>query len=100
MIKTTAINLPNPEKMMVTWDTGRRCNYDCTYCEISRHDTYSPFHTRNELFETFEFVKQYTDIYTTSEQGVNIDFTGGEPTVNPAFWQLAEYQRCMESKTY
>lgn len=28
MIKTTAINLVNPEPMMVTWDTGRRCNYD------------------------------------------------------------------------
>jgi MoaA/NifB/PqqE/SkfB family radical SAM enzyme len=91
MIKTTAINLPNPEKMMITWDTGRRCNYDCTYCEISRHDTYSSYHSYEELFETFEFIKEYTKIYNTAGQEVNIDFTGGEPTANPALWKLAKH---------
>lgn len=88
MIKTTAIRLPNPERLMVTWDTGRRCNFDCSYCEISRHDNVSSLHNYDELLRTFEFIKDYTSIYADL---VNINFTGGEPTVNPAFWELAEH---------
>ena len=57
MIETTAINLINNEPMMVTWDTGRRCNYDCSYCEITRHDNKSPHHTLEEYIKTFEFIK-------------------------------------------
>jgi len=88
MIKTTAVKLAGFERLMVTWDIGRRCNYDCTYCEASRHDLKSPLHTYEELLETFKFVREYTEIYSDL---VNINFTGGEPTVNPAFWKLAEY---------
>jgi MoaA/NifB/PqqE/SkfB family radical SAM enzyme len=91
MIKTEAITLAKPEKMMVTWDTGRRCNYDCTYCEATRHDTYSPVHSYNELLETLEFVKAYTGIYKGEDAEINISFTGGEPTINPDFWHLARH---------
>lgn len=88
MLQTSAINLTGPERLMVTWDTGRRCNFDCSYCEISRHDNISPPHGYDELLRTFKFVKEYTSIYADL---VNINFTGGEPTINPAFWQLAEH---------
>jgi MoaA/NifB/PqqE/SkfB family radical SAM enzyme len=94
MIKTTAITLKNPEKLMVTWDVGRRCNYDCTYCESTRHNNHSPHPSYEELIETFYFIKNYTDLYSEKrkdEQDVNINFTGGEPTVNRNFWKLAEY---------
>jgi len=91
MIKTEAITLAGPEKMMVTWDTGRRCNFNCTYCEATRHNTYSPYHSYDELLTTLEFVKEYTSIYDTEKQGVNVDFTGGEPTANPDFWKLARH---------
>lgn len=93
MIETTAINLINNEPMMVTWDTGRRCNYDCSYCEISRHDNKSPHHTLEEYIETFEFIKKWTEIYNKNRQHpapVNINFTGGEPTMNPIFWDLVD----------
>ena len=93
MLKTSAIRLPNPERLMVTWDTGRRCNFDCTYCEATRHDNKSAPHSYEELVRTFEFVKKYT-----GEKLVNINFTGGEPTVNPAFWQLAEYIHTNETR--
>lgn len=94
MIKTTAITFKNLERFMVTWDIGRRCNYDCTYCEASRHNNYSKHHSYEDLVSTFEFVKHYTSIYNNKHEdvtGTNISFTGGEPTVNPAFWKLAEY---------
>jgi MoaA/NifB/PqqE/SkfB family radical SAM enzyme len=94
MIKTIAIKLANPEPMMVTWDVGRRCNYDCTYCESTRHDLSSPLHSFEELKHTFEFIKQWSSVYNSKRNSyttTNINFTGGEPTVNPEFWKLAFY---------
>jgi MoaA/NifB/PqqE/SkfB family radical SAM enzyme len=94
MIKTTAINLINPEPMMVTWDLGRRCNLDCTYCEASRHNNYSKPADLNSLIKTFDFIKQWTNLYNSKRNYhsvTNIDFTGGEPTVNPNFWNLVKY---------
>jgi len=93
MIDTTAVNLLKPEPMMVTWDIGRRCNYDCSYCEASRHDNNSPPHSLEELKTTFKFIKEWTSVYNgyrnMSTTGIN--FTGGEPTVNPKFWDLVDY---------
>lgn len=94
MIKTTAINLVKSEPMMVTWDLGRRCNYDCSYCEASRHDLVSPHHTLDEFTKTFEFIKSWTELYNSKRQlksHTNINFTGGEPTVNPSFWNLVKH---------
>ena len=37
-------NSINPFKnnpLIVTWDTGRRCNFDCAYCGDDRHDLVS-----------------------------------------------------------
>lgn len=102
MIQTTAINLTNPEPMMVTWDTGRRCNYDCTYCESTRHDNTSPFHTIDDLRSTFNFIKDWTSIYNSYRKRTvdytNINFTGGEPTLNPRFWDLVDYIKEDEKK--
>ena len=94
MIKATAIDLPNSEPMMVTWDTGRRCNFDCSYCELSRHDNISNFHSFEELKKTFMFINEWSTTYNSYRKDVNstnINFTGGEPTMNPAFWELAEW---------
>ncbi len=93
MIKTIAINPTAKEAMMVTWDTGRRCNYDCSYCEISRHDNVSSHSSLEEYLKTFEFIKQWTTVYNQNrkyDSYTNINFTGGEPTMNPAFWDLAD----------
>lgn len=89
MILTEAIKLVNPEKMMITWDTGRRCNFDCSYCEATRHNNYSKHHSYEELMSTFSFIKEYTKIYNSEKN--NINFTGGEPTVNPNFWKFVYY---------
>lgn len=94
MIKTTAINLVKSEPLMVTWDVGRRCNYDCSYCEASRHDLVSPHHSLEEFKSTFEFIQKWTSTYNKFRRvpsTTNINFTGGEPTVNPKFWELVDY---------
>lgn len=89
MEKVTAVNLKTPEKLLVSWDIGRRCNFDCTYCESSRHNLYSPPTAFEELKKTVDFIKSYSGLY--NHKKVNINFTGGEPTVNPRFWDLAYY---------
>lgn len=94
MIDTTAIRLRNPEPFLVTWEILRRCNLDCTYCESTRHDNHSSLPTIDELKRTFDFIRKYTEIYQSNkiqDTGVFIDFTGGEPTINPAFWELIDY---------
>jgi len=94
MIETTAIRLQNNEPLMVTWDILRRCNLDCTYCESTRHDITSTLPSLEELKSTFDFIHKYVGLYNskrTIKSITNIDFTGGEPTINPAFWQLIEY---------
>ena len=35
------IDLLTGHVFQVTWDTGRRCNYDCSYCPMHRHDNFS-----------------------------------------------------------
>jgi len=94
MIKTTAIKLKENQPMLVTWDLGRRCNYDCSYCEASRHNNTSPHAKLSKLKDTFDFIKEYINKYNLHKknpQHVNIDFTGGEPTVNPQFWDIVKY---------
>lgn len=94
MIETTAIRSVNNDPFSVVWDTGRRCNYDCTYCEATRHNNYSKYKTLEEYIETFEFIKEWASIqnsYKAGNYGVNINFTGGEPTSNPALWKLIDY---------
>jgi MoaA/NifB/PqqE/SkfB family radical SAM enzyme len=94
MIQTTAVNLTNNDQMMVTWDVGKRCNYDCTYCDAGRHDNFSPHASYEELLKTFKFVQDWTTLYNSKRlnyQYTDINFTGGEPTNNPNFWKLVEY---------
>ena len=93
-MKTTAIKLKNPEPFMVTWEMLKKCNLDCTYCESSRHDNDTEVPSIEELKSTFDFIRQYVDLYNNKRienTKTNINFTGGEPTINNAFWELLEY---------
>jgi MoaA/NifB/PqqE/SkfB family radical SAM enzyme len=100
MINTTAIRLVNKNRFVISWDTGRRCNYDCTYCEDTRHNNHSPYKTLDEFKQTFDFVTQWVNIYNDNRLNkleTNISFTGGEPTVNPNFWKFIEYVKKQKS---
>lgn len=101
MIKTTAIRLVKAEPMMVTWDIGRRCNYDCTYCEAAHHNNTSKHRTVDELKVTFDFVQRWTKLYNDKRNisTTNINFTGGEPTSNPNFFDFVEYVKAQGNYT-
>ena len=92
MIKTTAINELNNSGHMITWDTGRRCNFDCTYCDATRHNNYSKHASLSQLMDTFYFARDWVNVYNEHRvdgpRSAGIDWTGGEPTNNKNFWPL------------
>lgn len=88
--------------MMITWDLGRRCNYDCTYCPPNRHDSHSPHAPFEELKQTARYILEYCKILMPLRKSsmVNINFTGGEPTVNPDFINLTRWMRETFEESY
>ena len=86
------IDLLTGHVFQVTWDTGRRCNYDCSYCPVHRHDNFSPHATLDSLKDNVDFLYEYIDLHLQYRQSkiANIGFTGGEPTVNPNFIPFAQ----------
>tara|TARA_B100000902_G_scaffold90850_2_gene94466 strand:+ start:818 stop:1996 length:1179 start_codon:yes stop_codon:yes gene_type:complete len=89
------IDLLTGHVFQVTWDTGRRCNYDCSYCPVHRHDNFSRHATIDELKDNVDFLYEYIDLHLGYRKSkiANIGFTGGEPTVNPNFIPFAKYLR-------
>jgi MoaA/NifB/PqqE/SkfB family radical SAM enzyme len=103
MIETTAIRNTNNESFSVVWDTGRRCNYDCSYCESSRHNNTSNFKSLDEFKNTFNFIQSWTNLYNSKRKNpthTNINFTGGEPTANPNFWKLLDHIKSQPEPYY
>lgn len=94
MYKTIIIKPIQTGPMMVTWDLGRRCNYDCTYCGLNHHNNTSKHRTLDECKTAYQFIKDWTGTYNEFRNNkftTTINFTGGEPTVNPHFWDIVDY---------
>jgi len=73
------------DSVKIEWNLGKRCNLDCTYCPAEIHDNFSQ-HTRlDKLMNTVDKIAEI--------KNARISFTGGEPTVHPAFEDLLEYAR-------
>ena len=41
---------PHQDQIKIEWNLGKRCNYDCSYCPSSIHDSFSP-HTDINILE-------------------------------------------------
>ena len=87
------VDLLTGKVFQVTWDLGRRCNYDCSYCPAHRHDNFSPHASLDELKSAVDFLFEYIDTYMEKRtyKHTSISFTGGEPTVNPNFIPFVKY---------
>lgn len=81
------------ETFVITWDLGRRCNLDCSYCPSHRHDNFSKPASFEELKQSLDFIGDYIRTIGTIrvDKSYYISLTGGEPTVNPNFTKFAEY---------
>ena len=87
---------------MITWDLGRRCNYDCSYCPSHRHDNFSSHASLEELIDTTEFLFRYIDTISKHRKNkdFHVSFTGGEPTVNPNFIEFAKFLKMKYSNSF
>lgn len=77
-----------------TWDLGRRCNLDCSYCPPHRHNNWSLHAQFEDLKNTARLPLQYARRlreYSKGQIATQVSFTGGEPTLNPAFLPLCSY---------
>ena len=83
MFKITS-NWPHQDQIKVEWNLGKRCNYDCSYCPSSIHDSYSP-HTPIDTLE------RAVDRLCQLEKPLRISLTGGEPAVHPDIEDLFDY---------
>lgn len=97
------IKIDNTEEksFQVTWDVGRRCNYDCSYCPPHRHDNVSKHASYEKLVNTFNFVRDYYNIiqqYTRTKQHISFSFTGGEPTNNPNLLKFLKYMKTFDDE--
>ena len=80
--------------MMIVWDLGRRCNYDCTYCTLYMHNSWSAHAEMEELKKTMKYIDEYYSVYKSFhkiDMACTISFTGGEPTVNPYFFDFVKW---------
>ena len=69
-----------PTVFSVTWDLGKRCNYDCSYCSPTVHDWTSP---HMPLDTAKEFLAKVDAWAIDNQRTVKWSFTGGEPYLNP-----------------
>lgn len=102
MNKFFAIAPVNADPFLITWDLGRRCNYDCSYCPSHRHDNFSAHASLEELQSTTDFLFAYMSLISQyrKNKDFHISFTGGEPTVNPNFVSFAKYIKNKYNKEY
>lgn len=86
MIVATQNNNERKKKALkVEWNIGKRCNYDCSYCDIGTHDNFSP-HMSLEVWKN-----TIDKILDSTNKKVRIALTGGEPFINPNFLDMIKY---------
>ena len=79
---------PSEDLFSITWNTGPRCNFECSYCPPRWHDKTSPAQSFDSLKKTWEEL-----IARTSHRNkrYKLAFTGGEPTINPDFIEFLSW---------
>lgn len=88
------IDSKETKDFVLTWDTGKFCNFDCTYC-YDLHDINARFKSLKELKKTVDFIEEYLSIIMKHRvnKSVSLVLTGGEPTANKNFFELARHIR-------
>jgi len=89
-----AINDKKENQLMVIWDLGRKCTFACSYCPPHRKNNWSDTANLDELISTAKGLERYHNTYNKHRHEpfkLSASFTGGEPTVNPAFFKFLTY---------
>ena len=92
----TSIDHTQNEEFSFVWDLGRRCTYACSYCGPHHSNKTSPMVDIDELKHTIDGIVEYANIlnqYRKKSKKLNIAYTGGEPTIHPAFFDFVRYTK-------
>ena len=92
----TGINHTRKEDFSVVWDLGRRCTYECSYCGPHHSNKTSPLVEIDKLKHTLDGIVKYSqlmDLYRKEPLKLDIAYTGGEPTIHPAFFEFVRYAK-------
>lgn len=81
-----ATNIP-PTVLIVSWNLGKRCNYDCSYCGDLVHDAVSPFVNKSDALIAIDNLHSYA---VENNKTISWGFTGGEPFIDPSFMNMLE----------
>ena len=76
-----------PNVVSLTWNLGKRCNYDCSYCSPHVHDFVSP-HLDFELVKTF--ITNIDNEATELGKQIKWAWGGGEAFLHPQFLEICE----------
>ena len=91
-----AINHTKKEDFSVVWDLGRRCTYACSYCGPHHSNKTSPLVNLQSMKNTLDGIVEYAqllDQYRDNHRIIDIAYTGGEPTIHPAFFDFVKYAK-------
>lgn len=81
-------SLKQSQIVKIEWNLGKRCNFNCSYCDEFTHDNKS----KHLDFETAQ--RTIDKIFDKlGDKIIKINLTGGEPTVNPNIEQILKYMR-------
>jgi len=88
-----AAHIP-PTILHVTWNLGRRCNYDCSYCSPHIHDSISPHLSLDSVKNFLPLLDQWA---RANSKTIQFNLTGGEPFVNPDILEILSSIRSVQS---
>ena len=74
-----------PTVFSITWNLGKRCNYDCSYCPPTVHDWVSPHHPVESIKS---FVGKLDNWMAQQNKTFRMIMTGGEPMVHPDILEI------------
>lgn len=81
-----AYHMP-PNVLCITWMTGKRCNFDCSYCSPHFHDFVSPF---IDTDTAYQFVDSMFAFAEKNNKRIKWNFSGGEPFIDPGLMPLVK----------
>ena len=88
MVRSGSLNLFRKplQSRTVAFNLTNACNFSCEYCIQEQYDLHV-----SHL--PFEFITRMIDICASHGKVTSLNFTGGEPSIHPDFYEILSYAR-------
>jgi len=92
-----AIDPSNVPSFLLDWEVTKKCNLDCSYCEVGidgGHDNSIEHPPLNDCLQTIDFMYKYVDLYMQyrkiSQRKVILNIYGGESLFHPNIVEIIQ----------